>query len=318
MNNTVPVITALTAPDGPSHGIDRLHGHATVHTATDRDALAQHLPETDVLLVTDFRNNALAETWHLAHRLQWIHATSAGVDQLLFDDLRQSEVVVTNARGFFDRSIAEYVLGTILAFAKDTPGNMAYQHRNEWCHRDTETIANKRVLVVGAGSIGHEIGAMCQAVGMTASGVARTARDGNSTFERIHATDTLLTHLPDHDYVVIAAPLTDSTHHLFNDQAFAAMKPNARLINVGRGPIVDTDALLRALDNEQIAGAALDVFEEEPLPPTHPLWNYDNVLMSAHMAGDFIGWREALIDQFLDNFIRWQHGNGLHNVVKKQ
>lgn len=317
MNDNAPVITALTAADGPSHGIDRVYAHATVHTATDDDSLAEYLPETDILLVTDFRTDALAENWHLAKRLKWIHATSAGVDQLLFDELRNSEVVVTNARGFFDRSISEYVLGAILAFAKDTRGNIAYQSRHEWNHRDTETIAHQRVLVVGAGSIGHEIGSICRAVGMMASGVARTARDGDDVFDRIHATDTLLEHLPDADFVVIAAPLTESTHHLFGDKAFDAMKPGARLINVGRGPVVDTDALLRALDAKQIAGAALDVYEEEPLPPDHPLWAHDNVLMSAHMSGDFIGWREALIDQFLDNFARWQQGAALHNVVKK-
>src|SRR5699024_2435907 len=156
-----------------------------------------------------------------------IHATSAGVDQIMFDALRESNVVVTNARGFFDRSIAEYVLGAILAFAKDTRGNIALQNEHQWCHRDTDTIAHKQVLVVGAGSIGHEIGSLCRAVGMRTSGVARTARDGDGVFDQIHATDTLLEHLPDADYVVIAAPLTDSTRGLFDDNAFNAMKPSA-------------------------------------------------------------------------------------------
>lgn len=317
MNDSAPVITALTAANGPSHGIDRVHAHATVREATDGDSLARHLPETDILLVTDFRNNALADNWHLATRLKWIHATSAGVDQLLFDELRKSDVIVTNARGFFDRAIAEYVLGVILTFAKDTRANIAYQAKREWCHRDTETIAHKHVLVVGAGSIGREIGSICRAVGMRVSGVARSAREGDGVFAAIHATSSLLEHLPDSDYVVISAPLTESTRHLFDDTAFAAMHAGARLINVGRGPIVDTAALRRALDSGAIAGAALDVFEQEPLPADHPLWQNDNVLMSAHMAGDFIGWREALIDQFLDNFARWQQGAELYNVVKK-
>src|SRR5699024_663903 len=241
----------------------------------------------------------------------------AGVDQLLFPALRASDVVLTNARGFFDRSIAEYVLGVILAFAKDTRGNIIYQQQHEWRHRDTETISHKQVLVVGAGSIGREIGSLCRAVGMRVSGVARTARNGDGVFDRIHATDTLAEHLPEADYVVIAAPLTASTRGLFNDEMFAAMQPNARLINIGRGPIIDTDALMRALDRGRLAGAALDVFEQEPLPAAHPLWGRTDVLMSAHMAGDFIGWREALIDQFLDNLARWLYGESLFNIVNK-
>src|SRR5699024_10129481 len=155
---------------GPSHGIDRVHAHATVHEATDDDALKRYLPQTDILLVTDFRSGALAANWHLAKRLQWIHATSAGVDQLLFDELRASPVTVTSARGSLDRAIAEYVRGAILVFAKDTRGNIGHQTAHRWHHRDTETIADKQVLVVGAGSIGHEIGSICRAVGMRCSG----------------------------------------------------------------------------------------------------------------------------------------------------
>lgn len=317
MSRNDTVITALSPADEPPPGIERARAQATVHLASDRDALARYLPESDILLVTDFRTDALAEVWHTADRLQWIHATSAGVDQLMFDALRKSDVMVTNARGFFDRSIAEYVLGVILAFAKDTRGNINYQRRHEWCHRDTQTIAHKQALVVGAGSIGHEIGSICRCVGMRVSGVASSQRPGDGIFDQIHATADLHTHLPEADYVIIAAPLNAGTRGLFDDDAFAAMKPGARLINVGRGPIVQTDALLRALDNENIAGAALDVFEQEPLPSNHPLWAHDNVLMSAHMAGDFIGWREALIDQFLDNFARWQYGEPLFNQVEK-
>lgn len=317
MSRDAPVITALSPADEPPPGLERARAHASVHLATDQDTLARYLPESDILLVTDFRTDALAEVWHTAEHLQWIHATSAGVDQLLFDALRASDVTVTNARGFFDRAIAEYVLGAMLAFAKDTRTNITYQQQHEWCHRDTETIHDKQVLIVGAGSIGHEIGSLCRAAGMHVSGVARSARAGDSVFDAIHATAELQQHLPAADYVVIAAPLTAGTQGLFDDHAFAAMKPSARLINVGRGPIVETTALLHALDTRTIAGAALDVFEQEPLPPEHPLWRRDDVLMSAHMAGDFIGWREALIDQFLDNFAHWQAGEALFNVVNK-
>jgi len=123
--------------------------------------------------------------------------------------------------------------------------------------------------------------------------------------------------LPHVDYVVITAPLTPDTEGLFDRETFRAMKPSAHLINVGRGPIVASEALLAALEQGDIAGAALDVFEEEPLPENHPLWDKPNVMISAHMAGDFIGWRRALGEQFTDNFTRWQAGEALNNLVSK-
>lgn len=314
-----PTVTLLTAAgEDPPPGLEPLYERAEVRHADGADSLREYLPETEILLVTDFRTDALRQAWPRAERLRWIHATSAGVDAVLLDEVVASDIVVTNARGVFDEAIAEYVLGAILAFAKDTRANIELQRRHEWRHRDTERIAGKRLLVVGAGSIGRNIARLCRAAGMRVEGVARRARDGDEDFETIHAVDTLDARLPRTDYVVIATPLTPDTHHLFDDARFAAMRRSARFINIGRGPIVDTDALVRALRERRIAGAALDVFEEEPLPPDHPLWDMDNVLISAHMAGDFIGWREALSRQFLDNLARWRAGETLHNVVDKE
>lgn len=313
-----PIVTVLTAAgDNPPPGLEPLYGRAEVRHVDGVDGLRRQLPETEILLVTDFRSDALRQAWPAAGRLRWIHATSAGVDAILFDELVTSDVVVTNARGIFDDAIAEYVLGTILMFAKDSRANIELQQRHEWRHRDTERIAGKQVLVVGAGAIGCAIARQCRAAGMRVQGVARRSRDGDEDFETVHAIDTLEAQLPRADYVALAVPLTPDTRHLFGDARFAAMRRSARLINIGRGPLVDTDALVRALRERRIAGAALDVFEKEPLPPDHPLWDMDNVLMSAHMAGDFIGWREALSRQFLDNLARWQDSERLHNIVDK-
>lgn len=318
MSGEQPVVTVLTAPgENEPPGLAPLHEQAEVRFASDEAGLRAQLPTTDALMVTDFRTEALAAAWSSAERLQWIHATSAGVDALLFPGMRRSNVQVTNARGVFNRAIAEYVLGIILMFAKDSRHNIELQRAHEWRHRDTERILDKRVLVVGAGAIGRDIAGLCSAAGMRVSGIARTARE-DAAFEAVHPIAELRTHLEDADYVVIAAPLTPDTEGLFSVDEFAAMRAGARLINVGRGPIVDTDALLTALDEGQIAGAGLDVFETEPLPANHPLWDRDNVLISAHMAGDFVGWREALTEQFLDNFERWRRGEALCNVVDKQ
>ncbi|MEQ9507892.1 MAG: NAD(P)-dependent oxidoreductase, partial [Alloalcanivorax xenomutans] len=134
----------------------------------------------------------------------------------------------------------------------------------------------------------------------------------------VHAQEDLPALLGDADYVIITAPLTRQTEGLFNTDTFARMKPGAVLVNVGRGAIVDTRALLTALDDGHLGGAALDVFEQEPLPADHPLWDYPNVMISAHMAGDAKGWRAALGHQFVDNFERWRRGQPLRNPVDTQ
>lgn len=316
--NVRPVVTVLTAPGDPEPpGLEAVRSRAEVRLASDEASLRETLPGTDVMMVTDFRTEALAAAWPAADRLQWIHATSAGVDALMFPALIEGPVIVTNARGIFDRTIAEYVLCSILMFAKDFPQSIRYQLAHQWQHRDTERAEGRQVLVVGAGSIGRQIARLVTAVGMHAHGIARRERHDDPDFVAVHSQEQLMEQLGLADYVVIAAPLTPQTEGLFDAQAFAAMRDNARLINIGRGPIVKTDDLVAALDQGQIAGAALDVFEEEPLPPQHPLWERDNVIMTAHMAGDFIGWRRALTDQFLGNFDRWHQGESLFNEVNK-
>lgn len=315
--NDRPVIALLTAPDeAPYPGLEALSGRADIRHARSSDELRAVLPEADVLLVTNFRRG-IAEAWPAAHRLQWIHATSAGVDALLFPELVASGIPVTNARGIFDRAIAETVLGMILHFAKDIDTSIVLQRRREWRHRETERIDGAHALVVGTGSIGRAIARLLRAAGLSVAGVGSRARDGDADFVDIAAADALQARLPAADYVIVSAPLTADTRGLFAADAFAAMRPSARLINIGRGPIVVTDDLVAALRSGEIAGAALDVFEQEPLPADHPLWALPNVLVTPHMAGDFIGWQRALIEQFVANFERWQAGAPLHNVVDK-
>ena len=314
-----PVVTVLTAPgEKEPPGMDALRARAEVRFASDEPTLRETLPGTDVMMVTDFRTEALAAAWPSADKLKWIHATSAGVDALMFPDLINGDVVVTNARGIFDRTIAEYVLCTILMFSKDFPRSLKLQAEHKWQHRDTERAEGKQVLIVGAGSIGGQIARLCKAVGLKPHGIARKPRHDDPDFIAVHGNDDLTEQLSLADFVVIAAPLTPQTEGLFDEKAFRAMRNSARLINIGRGPVVKTEDLITALNNGDIAGAALDVFEEEPLPADHPLWDMENVIMTAHMAGDFIGWKRALTDQFLENLDRWHKGEELFNFVDKK
>jgi phosphoglycerate dehydrogenase-like enzyme len=312
-----PCIVLLTAPDeGMLPGLESVEEEANLIHVREEEDLRSQLPGADILLVTDFRTEMLQRVWPKKHHISWVHATSAGVDALMFPELVDSDALVTNARGVFDRGIAEYVLGAILLFAKDSLNNLRYQRQHRWVHRETELIRDKTVLIVGAGSIGREVAALLGAADMRVIGTARRERE-DEVFAAVHANEYLFELLPEADYVVITAPLTEETRGLFDSKVFRLMKRSARLINVGRGPVVNQGALVEALQQEQIAGAVLDVFEAEPLDEKSPLWDMPQVMISAHMAGDFAGWQRALGEQFVENYRRWQRGDPLHNVVDK-
>lgn len=282
---------------------------------TEAAGLADALRGADALFAYDFQSTAIADAWPSADSLRWIHVAAAGVDAILTPQVRDSDVVVTNSRGVFDSSIAEYVLAQVLNFAKDLPHSWRLQQEHRWLHRESERVAGSRALVVGTGRIGRAIARLLRAAGVEVSGSGRRARTDDPDFGTVTAQEGLHEALGSADWVVGIAPLTDSTKQMFDEAAFAAMPEHARLINVGRGEQVDTDALVAALRDEQIAGAALDVVDPEPLPEDHPLWDLPNVLITPHNSGDFFGWREELVHLFADNFRRWVADEELANVV---
>jgi phosphoglycerate dehydrogenase-like enzyme len=315
MTAAAPTVAVLYGDHRPP-GMDEVEATAAVRYAT-ADELPEALHGADALFVWDFLSTAVSGAWCHADRLRWVHIASAGVDRLMFPELVRSPVVVTNSRGIFDRPIAEYVLGLILAFAKDLPGTLDLQRERAWRHRETERVDRQQALVVGTGSIGRAIGRLLSAAGLKVTGVGRSPRHADPDLGEVHASRNLSSLLPDADYVIVAAPLTEQTRGMFDAAAFRQMKPSARLINIGRGPIVVGDDLITALHEKQIAGAALDVFTEEPLPRTSGLWSAPNLIVSPHMSGDFIGWLDTLADLFVENFRRWLAGDDLLNVVDK-
>jgi phosphoglycerate dehydrogenase-like enzyme len=310
-------VLVLVAPgEAPLPGLDDLPTTVELRTVSSESDLRTHLPQTDVLVVTDFRTDLLERCWPDEHRIRWVHATSAGVDALMFPALWDSDVLLTNARGVFDLGIAEYVLGAVLMHAKDSLGNLALQRQQRWQHRETALVARQRALVIGAGSIGSEVARLLSALDIEVIGIARTARSAEH-FSRVLASEQLDGALPEADVVVITAPLTDATRGLINRDRLARMRADALLVNVGRGAIVVTDDLVAALQAGQLGGAVLDVVDPEPLPEGHPLWDLPNVMLSAHMAGDFIGWRRALGEQFMANLQRWLADEPLLNIVNR-
>jgi phosphoglycerate dehydrogenase-like enzyme len=312
-------VTVLCADDDdqPPGLAAKLSSAAQVRTAHDVAELEALLPESDVVFVWEFRSSGLREAWTDRSRVRWVHVSSAGVDAVLFPELLTQPVQVTNSRGVFDTAIAEFVLGAVLASAKDLWRTFRLQAEHTWQHRESRLVEGSTVVVVGAGSIGRSVARMLGAVGAHTVGVARSARV-DPEFDRVVGLADLGTELQRADYIAITAPLTDETTGLMDKVAFQQVKPGAVLINVGRGPIVDEGALLDALDQGVLRGAILDVFCEEPLPVDHPFWDRPDVVVSPNRCGDFEGYRDALVDLFVDNFGRRQAGITLRNQVDKE
>ncbi len=311
------VVMGATAEEPPP-GVEAAAAMADLSYAATAPALAEAIAGADALFAWRSVRELLPKVWPKAARLRWIQSASDGVDWLLFPDLVQSDVVVTNARGIFDQAIAEYVLGLMLAFAKGLLGVIEVQRRREWRHRPTELAAGKRLLVAGVGPIGRAIGRAGKDLRMQVRGVGRRARPGDDVFESIAGTDGLSDAAAWADYVVDALPATPATRHIFDAAVFASMRPSARFINVGRGATVDEEALIEALRQRRIGGAALDVFEQEPLPPDSPFWELPNTIVSPHVSGDFEGWLEAVVRLFVENLRRFAAGQPLMNVVDKR
>ncbi|WP_405644600.1 D-2-hydroxyacid dehydrogenase [Streptomyces sp. NBC_00019] len=307
---TAPTLLVLDADPLPRLG--RLTGRARVEH-TDASTLAERLPYADVLLVWDFTSHAVRAAWPgEGPRPRWVHTASAGVDHLMCPELAASDTVVTNARGVFDQPIGEYVAALVLAMAKDLPRTLGLQREGVWRHRESRRVAGTRAVIVGSGPIGRTIARTLKALEITTAVVGRTPRTG------IHGPGDLDRLIARADWVIAAAPLTEQTYGMFDSRRFGVMQPSARFVNVGRGQLVVEDDLADALRKRWIAGAALDVFEHEPLGPDSPLWQVPDLIVSPHMSGDTIGWREELGSQFLELYDRWAAGKPMLNVVDKK
>jgi phosphoglycerate dehydrogenase-like enzyme len=314
---SLPSVIVISKPGAslPAE-LDALSSVANVLVARDAETLRQAREQANVALVWDFQTELLREVG--PGGLEWIHANSIGVDAIMTPDVVRSPVVVTNTRGVYERPIAEFVLAALLFFTKELPRTIQDQRARVWGHRPTEPIADRRALVLGPGPVGREITLMLRAVGITVDVVGRRAREDEPELGRVHGQGELDALLGQADDVIVALPLTADTRGIVDADCLARFRTGARIINVGRGPLIDEDALLAALRSGRVGAAALDVFEQEPLPCDHPFWEMDNVLVSPHMSGDAFGWQRTVIDLFLDNMERWRSGRELRNVVDKQ
>ncbi len=299
-------------------GLDAAREYVEVVFAPDENQLGAHLPGSDILLGWNFRGRDLRNQWPHADQLKWIHWCGAGVDAVLFPELVASDTVLTNARGIFDRAMAEYVLGYMLAEVKDLRTTLKSQSEKAWNFRMTDKLAGSRAVIFGVGSIGREIGAVLSAVGVDVAGVGRSRRSGDPVFGGIYAQSDAIEAVANADWIIGVMPLTEQTRGAFDATFFKNMKPTARFINVGRGQSVVENDLQTALHDGRIAGAMLDVFNEEPVSESSPLWDTPNLVLSPHMSGDYSTAEHDMVKQFLANLETFVAGEALANVVDKE
>ncbi|HVN06066.1 MAG TPA: D-2-hydroxyacid dehydrogenase [Bryobacteraceae bacterium] len=270
------------------------------------EAFADLAPQADVILNWTGSRELLRQVWGMAPRVRWVHSRSAGLDELLFPELAESPVPLTNARGIFSEILGEFAIAAVLFFAKGLRRMVRSQAAGVWDQFDTVEIAGQTMGVIGMGDIGKAAARRAEAMGMRTIGLRRA--DGPERKRELLARS---------DYVVLATPLTPETRGIIGEAELRAMKAEAVLINVGRGPLVDEAALVAALRERRIGGAALDVFDQEPLPAGHAFYGLDNVLLSPHAADHTPDWKQRAMQMFLDNFERYRKGEPLENVVDK-
>ena len=275
---------------------------------------------------------------HQCPNLRWVQLDTSGSDAALSSPLAQSDVAITTLIGVAPPNMAEHTFMMMMAIGRRLPLMIKLQMRNEWPSFEfrwdnftPKELFGATVGIVGYGSIGKEIGRLAHAFNMRVIAITRPGSTGTATPllyqiptlsgltgsepDVTYTSDQILDALPQCDYVVLSVPHTADTHNLMNEAAFRAMKPTSVLINVARGGVVDEAAMIRALDEKWIAGAALDVFEQEPLPPESPLWQMENVIISPHIAGLTSRYYDVVLDLFSTNLRRYIAGEPLLNQV---
>ena len=302
-------LLVIAPPDFAPLGLLRAEAPDVVLSiGTTADDLRGDAARADAVLLAPRYGSLLTDLWRELGNARWIHTLAAGVEQLPFDLLQRSSVVVTNSRGLYADALGEFAIAAMLWFAKDLRRMVRNQDARRWEPYTVERLEGRTVGIIGYGGVGEAAGRRATALGMRVLPVRRRQEFGEPTVDDVIAQS---------DYLVMSTPLTPGTWRLLTRERIAAMKPTAVFINLGRGATVDEEALVDALRERRIRGAALDVFETEPLPPGHPLWQLDNVLVSPHTADHTADSHLRAMQFFIENLQRFRAGESLQNVVDK-
>jgi len=324
MNIVVGVISPAPAWIMPRHFVDDLRRDFPQHTfldAWDRDTLRRVLPGADVAF-TPFVDR---DVFPLATRLRWVQSPAVGVGSLMFPELLASDVVITSARGIRARAIAEHTLGVTIALARNLPVAIRAQAQRRWAQDELEgagvdvrTLQGQRLGIVGLGAIGLELVKIAAPFGFRITAIRRqSAEPPPPGVEAVWPPSRLHDLLAQSDVVVLAAPHTPETKRLLGRPEMAAVKRGAFLINIARGKLIDDEAVIEALRDGRLCGAALDVFSQEPLDPSSPYWDMPNVIVTPHTSGALQDYWTPLVALFSDNLRRFERGEPLVNVVDK-
>jgi phosphoglycerate dehydrogenase-like enzyme len=310
-----------TIPGGHVEALAREFPADTVLHAVDDDQARELIPEAEIAFAAFITPDQL----RAARRLQWVHCPAAGVSHMLYPQMVESRVTITNGRGTSAETIAEHVLAVVLALFRRLPVAHTRQAEHLWAQDEiasppgNRTIAGSSVLIVGLGSIGVATATRLQALGATVTGIRRRPDAAPVPgVASVHSPEALHQLLPDADVVVLAAPQTMTTKGVIGEAELGRMKRDAVLVNVSRGALIDEDALVRALRSGALAGAALDVFRDEPLAPDHPMWDLPNLLITPHVSGFRRDHWDAAVALFVENRRRFAAGQPLLNVVEKR
>ncbi|SHI56993.1 D-2-hydroxyacid dehydrogenase [Propionispora hippei] len=281
----------------------------------DLATAGQHIANADILVA--WGNQDIRQLYAAAPQLRWVHALSAGVEDWLFPELVTSSTLLTNSKGIHGIPISEHVLALMLAFTRGLNLLIPQQRNKQWKRVRVDEIHEKTIGIVGLGNIGREIAKKAKALGMH---VVATKREATTELfvDALYTPDYLAKMLSICDFVVVSLPLTDETKEMFNLNYFSAMKRTAYFINIARGGVIAEADLITALEQQLIQGAGLDVFAEEPLPDSSPLWNMPNVIITPHLAGLSPSYLDRAIQLFADNLTRFIDKDQILNIVDKQ
>jgi phosphoglycerate dehydrogenase-like enzyme len=277
--------------------------------------IPQYIAETDILVPWGWMD--IEPYFTQAHKLRWVQTLSAGVEKMIFPELVDSSVVLSSARGIHGIPVSEHVLAMMLAWTRGLHLSVRNQEKKYWHRVRTDELYEKTVGIIGLGSIGRDIAKKCKALNMRVVAIKQTMSE-ELFIDLLMAPGELDRLLEISDYVVLALPLTASTQRIINAERLQKMKKTSFIINISRGQVIDETALVEALREGRICGAGLDVFEEEPLPPDHPLWEFENVIITPHNAALSPYYLDRAVALIADNVARFLKGREMLNVIDKE